>query len=248
MLYRRVSENLKSQSWTAVFLDLIIVVLGIFLGLQTSLWYEGRKEIALEASFLSHLQVEFEAAAKDSADAIRVHQEEIAALDVINQSLKSGILRAADEEQFREGLLGAMNYSLGPSRSGTYVEILSSGQFRLLRNQELRAALSAYDDKVLKADSLLSGFQLSQRKHEAVFNRHLVRGPAIRQDAESMPTGEIFLHPEIIGFDFDAMVADEEFGHAIQRLMEYHTNFQFWHSQISRSAVSVVDLLDAESD
>ncbi len=247
MLLRRLSENLKSQSWTAVCLDLVIVILGIFLGLQVSQWYEGRQEIALEASILERLRIEFDAASKDAGTAIRFHQDEIVALELINQSLKMGNLNPGDEDQFRSGLQVAMSYDLGPSRSGTYIEILSSGQFRLLRSQDLRAALSHFDDKVLKGDSLLSGFQLSQRKHEAVINRHLTRGPVREQKSEPMPTGVIFLHAEITEFDFDEMANDEEFRSSIQRLIEYHTNFQFWHTQISQSADKVLSLLDADN-
>ena len=245
MLLRRLSENMESQNWTAVCLDLVIVVLGIFLGLQVSQWYEGRQEIALEASILERLRVEFGEASKSAGDAIRSHQDEIVALELVNQSLKIGILNPEDEDQFRSGLQGAMNYHLGPSRSGTYIEILSSGPFRLLRTQDLRAALSDYDDKVLKADSLLSGFQLNQRKHEAVVNRHLMRGPVREQEFEPMPTGVVFLHAEITEFDFDAMANDEEFRSSIQRLIEYHTNFQFWHGRISGSADKVLSLLEA---
>jgi len=246
MLLRRLKENLKSQSWTAVCLDLAIVVLGIFLGLQISQWYEGRREIALEASILERLRFEFDEASKYAGDAIRFHQDEIAALELINQSLKTGNLSPGDEEQFRSGLQDAMNYHLGPSRSGTYIEILSSGQFRLVQNQELRAALSSFDDKVSKAVSLLSGFQLNQRKHEATINRHLARGPVRKQDFDQMPTGVIFLHAEITEYDFDEMVNDEEFRSSIQRLIEYHTNFQFWHSQINRSADTVLGLLETD--
>ena len=247
MLLRRLSGNLKSQSWTAVCLDLVIVIMGIFLGLQVSQWYEGRQEITLEASILERLRVEFDEASKNASAAIRFHQDEIAALEFINQSLKMGNLNPGDEDQFRSGLQEAMDYDLGPSRSGTYIEILSSGQFRLLRSQKLRAALINFDDKLLKADSLLSGFQLSQRKHEAVFNRHLTRGPVREQQSEAMPTGVIFLHAEITEFDFDEMANDEEFRSSIQRLIEYHTNFQFWHSQISRSADNVRSLLEADN-
>ncbi len=246
MLLRRLSENLKSQRWTAVCLDLVIVILGIFLGLQVSQWYEGRQEIALEASILDRLRVEFDEASKDASTAIRFHQDEIVALELINQSLNMGNLNPGDEHQFRTGLQDAMDYDLGPSRSGTYIEILSSGQFRLLRSQDLRAALSNFDDKVLKAGLLLSGFQLSQRKHEVVINRHLTRGPVREQKFEPMPTGVIFLHAEITEFDFDEMANDEEFRSSIQRLIEYHTNFQFWHSQISQSADKVLSLLDAD--
>ena len=246
MLLRRLSKNLESQNWTAVCLDLVIVILGIFLGLQVSQWYEGRQEIALEASILDRLRVEFDEASKVASAAIRFHQDEIAALELINQSLIWGKFNPADEDQFRSGMQRSMDYDLGPSRSGTYVEILSSGQFRLLRSKNLRAALSNFDDKILKADALLSGFQLSQRKHEAVINRHLTRGPVRKQKFESMPTGVMFMHAEITNFDFDEMVKDDEFRSSIQRLIEYHTNFQFWHSQINGSAEQVINLLEAD--
>jgi len=244
MLFRRISENLKAQSWTAVVLDLVIVMTGIFLGLQVSQWYEGRQEIALEESILDRLRAEFDHASEAARSAIRFHQDEIIALELISQSLQNGSLAPADEEKFRSGLRNAMSYDLGPSRSGTYVEVLSSGQFRLLRNAELRAALSVYDDKVLKAGSLFSGFQFNQRKHEIVFNRHLVRGPVAEHKIDSTPTGVMFMHGDITEFHFDEMAEDREFLDSIQRLIEYHTNFQFWHSQIGSSAENVITLLD----
>ena len=244
MLLQRLVANLRSQSWAAVFLELVVVVLGIFLGLQASQWYEGRQERALEASILERLRVEFEEAATSAGGAIRFHQDEIVALELINQALKVGELDPEDVGQFRLGLQDAMTYDLGPSRSGTYIEVLSSGQLRLLRSQALRAALSRFDDKVLKADSLLSGFQLNQRKHEAVIGRNLNRGPIRQQAVDAVPTGVMFQHPEITDFDFDAMVNDAEFRDAIQRLIEYHTNFQYWHTQIYRSADDVRVLLE----
>ena len=245
MLLRRLSEGLKSQHWTSVYLDLLIVILGIFLGLQVSQWYEGRQEIGLEKSILQRLQVEFDAISAEAVTAIRFHQEEIIALELIQQSLQKGRLAPSDEVRFRGGLQNAMSYDLGPSRSGTYIGTLSSGHFRLLRNQELRSALSVYDDSVSKAELLFSNFQQNQRKHETVFNRHLVRDPAQEQKFDTMPTGVIFVHGKIAEFEFDAMADDDEFLYAIGRLIEYHINFQFWHINISRSANLVLSLLES---
>lgn len=245
MIPRRLSENLHSQNWTAVCLDLVIVILGIFLGLQASEWYERRQELVSEESVLQRLQAEFKDILSDAELGIRFHQQEIAALETIYQALTSGERGPVDDARFREGLEGAMNYELGPGRSGTYIEILSSGQFRLLRDRKLRTALIKYDDFVLKADSLFSSFQMNQRKHESVFNRHLTRGPARQQEVEMMPTGVIFLHGDLVDFDIDAMANDDEFLDTIQRLIEYHTNFQFWHGKIHQSASEVLGLLNA---
>lgn len=44
MILRRLTEHLKQQHWTAIGIELVIVVLGVFLGLQVSNWNETRIE------------------------------------------------------------------------------------------------------------------------------------------------------------------------------------------------------------
>ena len=44
MLFRRIVEHLKTQNWTAVGLDLGIVIVGVFIGTQVSNWNQDRIE------------------------------------------------------------------------------------------------------------------------------------------------------------------------------------------------------------
>jgi len=44
MLLRRVIEHVKAQNWTAVGLDFVIVVVGVFIGIQVSNWNAQRAE------------------------------------------------------------------------------------------------------------------------------------------------------------------------------------------------------------
>ena len=44
MFLRRMIENLKTQNWTAVGIDLLIVVIGVFIGTQVSNWNQARIE------------------------------------------------------------------------------------------------------------------------------------------------------------------------------------------------------------
>ena len=49
MLLRRIIEHLKTQNWTAVGLDLAIVIVGVFVGTQVSNWNQariGREDVA----------------------------------------------------------------------------------------------------------------------------------------------------------------------------------------------------------
>lgn len=244
MLLRRIFEHVRSQNWTSVTLDLVIVVLGIFLGLQASQWYEHRQETALGDSILQRLSEEFLTISSEAAAAFEFHQEQASALSIVRQAVAAAIVAKDEQEHFARGLVEAMSYDLGPSRSGTYIEILSSGQFRLIQDTELRSALSAYDDKIQKADALFSIFQQNQRKHEAVFNRHFSRRTAQKHHFEGSPTGLMITHGELAAYDLEAMASDEEFLVALERLIEYHINYQFWHGSIVRSVNRVRTLLE----
>ena len=247
MILRRLSVSIKSQNWAGACIDLVIVILGIFLGLQASQWFQGRQELILEDSILSRLQSEFIEISRAIDNGIGFHQRELLNLELILRSVERGELLPRDEDSFYLGLQGAMNYELGPGRSSTYIEILSSGQFRLVRNEALRDALSRYDDFVSKTESLFSNFQSFQRKYETPLFRHVVRGPVQKLRMDHLPSGELYTHGEILEIDFNSMVEDEEFAEAIRRLIEYHTNFQIWLAQTARWADEVSNVLKSTS-
>lgn len=44
MILRRVIEHVKAQNWTAVGLDFVIVVVGVFIGIQVANWNASRSD------------------------------------------------------------------------------------------------------------------------------------------------------------------------------------------------------------
>ena len=44
MILRRLTENLRAQNWTAISIEFLIVVVGVFLGTQVANWNEDRTE------------------------------------------------------------------------------------------------------------------------------------------------------------------------------------------------------------
>ncbi|MEM7569370.1 MAG: hypothetical protein AAF337_06205 [Pseudomonadota bacterium] len=67
MLLRRVIEHVRTQNWFAVALDLVIVVIGVFLGIQVSNWNEEQGRKAQERSYLVLLHEELLQNAERSA-------------------------------------------------------------------------------------------------------------------------------------------------------------------------------------
>ena len=55
MILRRVTQHVKDQNWFAVGLDFLIVVFGVFVGLQAANWSAARVDRADERAFLNAL-------------------------------------------------------------------------------------------------------------------------------------------------------------------------------------------------
>jgi hypothetical protein len=55
MLLRKVTLHVREQNWTAVFIDFVIVVVGVFVGLQVQDWNEFRKDRVEEQQLLGRL-------------------------------------------------------------------------------------------------------------------------------------------------------------------------------------------------
>ena len=43
MILRRLAQNLRQQNWTAIWIEFVLLVVGVFLGIQVSNWNEERE-------------------------------------------------------------------------------------------------------------------------------------------------------------------------------------------------------------
>jgi hypothetical protein len=60
MILRRLTANLKAQNWTAVGIDFLIVVLGVFVGIQASNWNQARISRADTQRLLMRIEPEID--------------------------------------------------------------------------------------------------------------------------------------------------------------------------------------------
>ena len=51
MILRRVISHVRNQEWTAIAIDFLIVVVGVFFGIQVSNWNEDRLTQVAAADF-----------------------------------------------------------------------------------------------------------------------------------------------------------------------------------------------------
>lgn len=139
----RLGARLRQQDWAAVAIDLAIVVVGVFLGIQASNWNDDRKDRHIARGYLNRI-------ADDLAYDLRgLRYRE----DYWRDSADAGdrALRFAEEGQLdRDEWTTLLDFSragqiwnYSPS-DGTYREMVSAGRLDLLRDSRLKAGLSAY--------------------------------------------------------------------------------------------------------
>jgi len=83
MILRRVVEHFRKQEWTAIFLDFVIVVMGVFVGLQVSNANDARKDRVRENVFLSALEKDLRSDITEIEEIIRVSTLRLSAMSYL---------------------------------------------------------------------------------------------------------------------------------------------------------------------
>lgn len=148
MILRRLAHSLKEQNWTTIAVEFVLLVCGVFLGIQAANWNETRREQALEAEYLERLQRDFRVIDARLDDNVSKWQEKAAAPIRLLADLKAfrqlGVWPRT-KEAILQDLGDSMNGRIPAPRSAAYMELLSAGKLGLIRNTALRDALLGYD-------------------------------------------------------------------------------------------------------
>ena len=128
MILRRLADAIREQNWFTVVLEVLIVVVGIFIGLQVDDWNDARKDRALERDFLQRLAADLKADIDVHNIGALLAQERQAYGEFLMASVEDPSLVRADPSRFITALAKA-GYTFSPPISDqTFEEIKSSGQ------------------------------------------------------------------------------------------------------------------------
>ena len=143
MLLRRISAHVRGENWFAVVLDLLVVVVGLFLGLQIDTWWEGQKEARIESTYLQEIREDFELNKSSLHEQISDVEQIIRSMIVLHEQstlVESSLSIVELNENF--SLINDMPTFVIATRA--YVNLTGSGDLKLLRNRQLKNLLAAY--------------------------------------------------------------------------------------------------------
>lgn len=152
MILRRLVQDLKEQHWTGVLIELAIVVLGVFIGLQVDNWNQGRRDHERERAYLGRIAAELDESIASIQHGIELTRKRIAMNQLVIDAADKPELVRADPGRFLYAVTHG-GYTFAPNVHGyTFEEIKSNGELGIFTDPKLSLDLMAfYSDVQQKA-------------------------------------------------------------------------------------------------
>lgn len=170
MVLGRLVAALRAQSWGTVLIELMIVSVGVFLGVQFGNWNDRRIQAEQEQVYLDKLAADFELIAEQLE--VQIARSETL-LDQAQKLQELVVTDAPLDPQAVDPLLDSLVSASRPGRpSPTFIEMQASGALSRLDDPELRSALINYHLQTEISDRglnwALEGFHPERKVFEVI--------------------------------------------------------------------------------
>jgi hypothetical protein len=144
MNLRRIMEHVRKLEWRAIGIELVIVIVGVFIGMQVSNWNVEREARQTGAMFAERLKADLREEAWYYQLQIEYSRDVLANAERAVDAL-SGRLNDSNEALLISAYR-ATQYKQKARRRATYDELVSTGTLGLISSQTLRnTALQVYN-------------------------------------------------------------------------------------------------------
>jgi len=141
MILRRIADAIREQNWFTVIIEILIVVIGIFLGLQVTEWGQERQNREREREYLQRV----------AQDLDQDYTQLIAATKFANfrgneakYLLNSRDFNTVDPCRFVYSLFTSVFFLVPTMARQTFDEMVSSGGLTLIQNNVVKDAMGKY--------------------------------------------------------------------------------------------------------
>ncbi|MDX1439539.1 MAG: hypothetical protein R3284_06515 [Rubricoccaceae bacterium] len=142
MILRRVISHVKEQNWTAIVLDFLIVVLGVFIGIQLGNWNEARLNRRLADEYHQRLLADMRLEALNYEWLQYYYRDVQAAAETTYKALSGEI--ELDDAALLVSAYRASQYNWFERYRATFDELVASGKLDLIEDAQLRTQVTGY--------------------------------------------------------------------------------------------------------
>ena len=144
MILHKLADAIRGQNWFTVLIELAVVVVGIFLGLQIDDWNERRKENSLERGYIERLEAEVDANIAVYRAAIQRAEETDSLYRDYFDYLRDPAVTSPGESELLEILCRVGIQSRLRFDNTVYDELVSTGRLDIIGYIELTRSLKTY--------------------------------------------------------------------------------------------------------
>lgn len=136
MILRHLSQSLKQQNWAAIWIEFILLVTGVFLGIQVANWNQEREANQKSKVFTERLRTDLRGEDWTYQFLITYNREVLANANRAVEALEGK--SAISDEALLVSAYRATQYRNRNQRGTTYDELVSTGNIDLIRDRNLR--------------------------------------------------------------------------------------------------------------
>jgi hypothetical protein len=137
MLLHRFARSLTDQNWMAIAIEFVLLVLGVFLGIQVSNWNQGLADQRLGRAYSARLATDLRQDLASRRRLVAYYATVLASIERTDALLANP---QSDTEELAAAAYRASEINFIPSARATWDEIVSSGDTGLLPRDAARLA------------------------------------------------------------------------------------------------------------
>jgi len=146
MIQSRFAQHVREQNWFAVAVEFVVLVAGIFIGLQVTDWNQGRLNQKDELAYLKALQVDLQVSLEEVGSVIeRLSAIQQGLLDLAGKDGASLDSRTPDE--LDRMVYALWDLSLLEIQMSVYEDLKSSGKLNIIGDDDIRFGLSRLETR-----------------------------------------------------------------------------------------------------
>lgn len=220
MILRRLSEAITEQNWFIVVIEVLVIVVGIFIGLQVDDWNETRKDRKDEQLFLKRLHGDILLGEELSH---RVRARRLERVELLMDAADILLGRAERDALNQEECIATASsnyYNINVTDLSSLTELAGTGRMDIIQDAELRSALVKFEQvkdalkRIINLQTVaslnLSSAYPDMIQLAAYFDPELGEArTGVRCESKKMRANQAFLNDFSVNVDrYDAYIRD----------------------------------------
>ena len=247
MLLRRISKHVTDQNWFAVGIDFLIVVVGVFIGIQVNDWNAQRIEQSLEQEYLSRLADNLEESSDNTKRTNRRWIRRVGYLNLALKNLNECALADKDKSNFAEGMYHIGKFEMSYLNDSTLEEMKSTGRSGIIRNRAIHDVLDVVEREASYQERVEPQIIAHISPHLAYVKQRVSFEITSISDYNNTSDDD-FEYSNIASYDFDMLCSDAKFIASVSSIRATVIDILEWNDRVAKNMDNALDLIRNELD